>query len=159
MLSHGVSGSMYPSSTSFQSLLANISAAQRPSVPPKSPGSDYMSSVKNGSPPVSPPLLTQSQNTTILQSSMQQNQTSNPPVPSSPTTTLSISPSAISPCDVSTASVSVNSGLQPQQNQSISGSQTPPEDRRSSSIAALRLKAREHELRLEMLRQNGDILS
>lgn len=42
-----------------------------------------------------------------------------------------------------------------------SGSTTPPEDRRSSSIAALRLKAREHELRLEMLRQNGhgDIIS
>lgn len=38
---------------------------------------------------------------------------------------------------------------------------TPPEDRRTSSIAALRLKAREHELKLEMLRQNGhnDVLS
>lgn len=34
-------------------------------------------------------------------------------------------------------------------------------DRRSSSIAALRLKAREHELKLEMLRQNGhgDLIS
>jgi len=33
-------------------------------------------------------------------------------------------------------------------------------DRRSSSIAALRLKAREHELRLEMMRKNGtDLLS
>lgn len=38
---------------------------------------------------------------------------------------------------------------------------SPNDDRRSSSIAALRLKAREHELRLEMLRQNGhaDVLS
>lgn len=37
---------------------------------------------------------------------------------------------------------------------------SPPEvDRRSSSIAALRLKAREHELRLEMMRQNGDLIS
>lgn len=39
---------------------------------------------------------------------------------------------------------------------------SPTDDRRSSSIAALRLKAREHELRLEMLRQNGhapDIIS
>lgn len=36
----------------------------------------------------------------------------------------------------------------------------PPDlDRRSSSIAALRLKAREHELRLEMLRKNGDLVS
>ena len=33
-------------------------------------------------------------------------------------------------------------------------------DRRSSSIATLRLKAREHELRLEMIRKNGtDLLS
>lgn len=41
------------------------------------------------------------------------------------------------------------------------GSSTQPDDRRTSSIAALRLKAREHELRLEMLRQNGhgDIIS
>lgn len=37
----------------------------------------------------------------------------------------------------------------------------PEVDRRSSSIAALRLKAREHELKLEMLRQNGhgDLIS
>lgn len=36
----------------------------------------------------------------------------------------------------------------------------PPEvDRRSSSIASLRLKAREHELRLEMMRQSGDLIS
>lgn len=37
----------------------------------------------------------------------------------------------------------------------------PDVDRRSSSIAALRLKAREHELKLEMLRQNGhgDLIS
>ncbi|CAH1986748.1 unnamed protein product [Acanthoscelides obtectus] len=77
---------LYPSASSFQTLLANISAAQRPkqefsTTPPLSPGS--------GS--------------------------------------------------------------------SASG---PPEvDRRSSSIASLRLKAREHELRLEMLRQNGDLIS
>ncbi|XP_049947480.1 homeobox protein aristaless-like [Schistocerca serialis cubense] len=32
-------------------------------------------------------------------------------------------------------------------------------DVRSSSIAALRLKAREHELRLEMLRNDGDVAS
>ena len=33
-------------------------------------------------------------------------------------------------------------------------------DRRSSSIAALRMKAREHEIRLEMIRKNGtDLLS
>ncbi|XP_049800242.1 homeobox protein aristaless-like [Schistocerca nitens] len=32
-------------------------------------------------------------------------------------------------------------------------------DVRSSSIAALRLRAREHELRLEMLRNDGDVAS
>lgn len=77
---------LYPSASSFQTLLANISAAQRPkqeftASPPLSPGS---------------------------------------------------SGSAVTPPDV---------------------------DRRSSSIASLRLKAREHELRLEMLRQNGDLIS
>ncbi|KAK4879032.1 hypothetical protein RN001_007178 [Aquatica leii] len=78
---------LYPSASSFQTLLANISAAQRPKLPT-------------------------------------QEFTSSPP--------LSPNSSATSPPDV---------------------------DRRSSSIAALRLKAREHELRLEMLRQNGDLIS
>lgn len=77
---------LYPSTSSFQTLLANISAVQRPkqeftASPPLSPGS---------------------------------------------------SAPAVTPPDV---------------------------DRRSSSIASLRLKAREHELRLEMLRQNGDLIS
>ncbi|XP_018324540.1 homeobox protein aristaless-like [Agrilus planipennis] len=81
--------SLYPSTSSFQTLLANISAAQRPKLPTQE---------FSPSPPLSP--------------------------------------------GSSTAPV------------------TPPEvDRRSSSIAALRLKAREHELRLEMLRQNGDLIS
>ncbi|XP_060517034.1 homeobox protein aristaless-like isoform X2 [Cylas formicarius] len=76
---------LYPSASSFQTLLANISAAQRPkqeftTTPPLSPGTS----------------------------------------------------SAVTPPDV---------------------------DRRSSSIASLRLKAREHELRLEMLRQSGDLIS
>ncbi|XP_017774894.1 PREDICTED: homeobox protein aristaless-like isoform X2 [Nicrophorus vespilloides] len=79
---------IYPT-TSFQTLLANISAAQRP----KLPAQEF---------PTSPPLS---------------------PSASAP----------VSPQDV---------------------------DRRSSSIASLRLKAREHELRLELLRQNGgDLIS
>lgn len=85
---------LYPSSSSFQTLLANISAAQRPKL-------------------------------------QTQEFTSSPPL--SPTTATSASSSApVTPPDV---------------------------DRRSSSIASLRLKAREHELRLEMLRQNGDLIS
>ncbi|KYB27272.1 aristaless isoform X1 [Tribolium castaneum] len=79
--------SLYPSASSFQTLLANISAAQRP----KLPAQEFTTS-----PPLSP------------------------------------GGSAVTPPDV---------------------------DRRSSSIASLRLKAREHELRLEMLRQNGDLIS
>ncbi|CAD7078942.1 unnamed protein product [Hermetia illucens] len=116
VLATGMS-SMYPS-TSFQSLLANISAAQRPPVQPpvqqKPPvGVEFIPNVVS-SPPVSPTIAA-----------------ANHPIaaPSAPTTP---------------------------------GSTTPPEDRRSSSIAALRLKAREHEMKLEMLRQNGhggDIIS
>ncbi|XP_065163854.1 homeobox protein aristaless isoform X2 [Atheta coriaria] len=82
---------LYPSASSFQTLLANISAAQQQR--PKMPASQ--------SPPLSPGGASSS--------------------------------APVSPPDV---------------------------DRRSSSIASLRLKAREHELRLEMLRQNGgDLIS
>ncbi|KAL1497094.1 hypothetical protein ABEB36_008107 [Hypothenemus hampei] len=76
---------LYPTASSFQTLLANISAAQRP----------------------------------------KQEFTASPPL--SPGTSTTAAP--------------------------------PDVDRRSSSIASLRLKAREHELRLEMLRQNGDLIS
>ncbi|XP_022910005.1 homeobox protein aristaless-like [Onthophagus taurus] len=82
---------LYPSASSFQTLLANISAAQRP----KLPTPEF-----TASPPLSPGGGGSS--------------------------------TAVTPPDV---------------------------DRRSSSIASLRLKAREHELRLEMLRQNGDLIS
>lgn len=81
---------LYPSASSFQTLLANISAAQRPKLP--------QPEFSSASPPLSPGAST-------------------------------------------------------------AAGQPPEVDRRSSSIAALRLKAREHELRLEMLRQNGDLIS
>lgn len=127
MLPHGV-GSLYPSSASFQSLLANISAAQRPTTLPMkpSPTSEYMTSIPSSSPPISPPISGKGG------SPHHHSQSSAPPPPQS-------------------------SG-----GGSGNPSPTPPvEDRRSSSIAALRLKAREHEMKLEMLRQNGhgDILS
>ncbi|XP_066254012.1 homeobox protein aristaless-like isoform X3 [Euwallacea similis] len=76
---------LYPSASSFQTLLANISAAQRP----------------------------------------KQEFTTTPPL--SPGTSSTVPP--------------------------------PEVDRRSSSIASLRLKAREHEMRLEMMRQSGDLIS
>ncbi|XP_063245077.1 homeobox protein aristaless-like [Bacillus rossius redtenbacheri] len=83
-------------SSSFQSLLANISAAQRPKAPGPS-GEDYH------------------QHAAALLAA-----TAAPASPPAP---------------------------------------APELDRRSSSIAALRLKAREHELRLELLRKNGDLVS
>uniref|UniRef100_A0A182W7F6 Homeobox domain-containing protein n=1 Tax=Anopheles minimus TaxID=112268 RepID=A0A182W7F6_9DIPT len=130
-------GTLYTPTASFQTLLANISAAQRappPAMPPSSKpppsGVDYMA-------PGPPPH-------------------SSGPVPTSPASPP-ISPTAMSPV------VPVpQAALQPPPSQPSTGSSSPPQaDRRSSSIAALRLKAREHELRLEMLRQNGhsDILS
>lgn len=121
-------GAMYTPSASFQTLLANISAAQRaPPVMPSKPSppggsvvtsSDYLSPVGGPPPPASLPT------------------------PASP---------PVSPTSVPVVPAGVPAP----------GSTTPPQDRRSSSIAALRLKAREHELRLEMLRQNGhsDIIS
>ncbi|KAG8247331.1 hypothetical protein J6590_063603 [Homalodisca vitripennis] len=87
----------YTPATSFQSLLANISAAQRPK----------LTAPATVSPPEPEETL--------------------PPSPAGVTTSAPASP--------------------------------PDIDRRSSSIAALRLKAREHELRLEMLRKNGDLVS
>ncbi|XP_055921015.1 homeobox protein aristaless [Eupeodes corollae] len=108
IMAHNMS-SMYSPSTSFQSLLANMSAMPRPQTAPS-----------------------KQVNTEVLSCNLID----------SPT----ISPNAISN--------SINSGLPPRR-------PTPPEDRRSSSIAELRLKAREHEMKLEMLRQNedGDVIS
>lgn len=107
MLPHGV-GSLYSPSASFQSLLANISAAQHSAAHQANSKASLHSEFLTTSASVSPPL-----------------------------------------------SPSVSSG------NTTNGNSSPPDDLRTSSIAALRLKAREHELRLEMLRQNehGDILS
>lgn len=135
LLHPGVNGFYSPASASFQTLLANISAAQRPPtlphLPPKSP-SEYMTSVPvNAALSVSPPI--------------------------SPTDSNKSSTSApLTPINVSSPTASATAQLT-----SVNASTTPPpEDRRSSSIAALRLKAREHEMRLEMMRQNGhDVLS
>ena len=121
---HPSVGSLYsPSaSASFQTLLANISAAQRPNMLNHQSTEFLNASGSAVSPPISPTDSTQS-GPTNQQTSQASNQTQH---------SLS-SPSVSTP---------------------------PPEDRRSSSIAALRLKAREHEMRLEMLRQNGhDIIS
>lgn len=94
--------------SSFQSLLANISAAQRPKLPGSSPvGDDYQHAA------------------------------------------------ALLAAATATAMAPPGSPVPP----SAAPGPAPDLDRRSSSIAALRLKAREHELRLELLRKNGDLIS
>lgn len=174
--------SMYSPSTSFQSLLANMTAIPRP--PPgatlagnKAPlliGSPELHSPNNliASPPTSPSSVTsQSAQVATTVSTAQQH---------SPVITLSLThqsmPPAVAappPPNVPQSAVVMAHHSSSPQHQSSGGtsnsqqanairSVTPPEDRRSSSIAALRLKAREHELKLEMLRQNGhqsDVLS
>lgn len=120
MLPPGV-GALYSPSASFQSLLANISAAQHSNAMSAAKPlqfhathGEFMSSA--GSPPISPQ--------------------GHPSTATNLTTTTT-----------TTASSSISSGG--------SDGASPTDDRRSNSIAALRLKAREHEIRLEILRQNG----
>ncbi|KAK0088876.1 hypothetical protein PV325_010327 [Microctonus aethiopoides] len=110
----------YTSAASFQTLLANISAAQRPKIiraspPPPAPV-----------PPTVPPTTAAPPSAVV-----------NLPPPPAPTT-VTTSP-AESPTDGVTS--------------------LPDIDRRTNSIASLRLKAREYELHLEMLRKNGDLIS
>ncbi|XP_050098309.1 homeobox protein aristaless isoform X2 [Anopheles aquasalis] len=144
-------GPLYAPSTSFQTLLANISAAQRHAPPPGPPpgalpskpspigASDYLG--------VAPQLP--------------------PPPPGQPASGGGGGPGGVPPASppISPTALPPVPGVQPHPGLSGPpvGSSSPPQaaDRRSSSIAALRLKAREHELRLEMMRQNGhsDILS
>jgi homeobox protein aristaless-related len=95
-------GAFYSPTASFQTLLANISAAQRSSETSKPSPEEY-------------------------------------PTSSSSATT---SPALTSTVPIQTASP-----------------QPAKEDLKTSSIAALRLKAREHELKLEMLRQKGHNVS
>ncbi|XP_034097840.1 homeobox protein aristaless [Drosophila albomicans] len=150
--------SMYSPSSSFQSLLANMTAVPHPRPPPmpamaaKPPmlvGSPDLHSPNNhllASPPHSPGShLTQAPP---------------PPPPSqlSPQQLVGISlthqapPPPVSPT-AQTQPVALTLSHSPQRHAARAA--TPPEDRRTSSIAALRLKAREHELKLELLRQNG----
>jgi homeobox protein aristaless-related len=141
LLHPGVGGLYSPASASFQTLLANISAAQRPPtlppMPTKSP-SEYLSSIPVSSAlSVSPPISPTDSNKSST---------------SAPLTPINVSSPTLQASPVSSGTPNVQIGN--------SSSSPPPEDRRSSSIAALRLKAREHEMRLEMMRQNGhDVLS
>ncbi|KAM7351012.1 aristaless related homeobox isoform 1-T2 [Cochliomyia hominivorax] len=161
--------SMYSPSTSFQSLLANMTAVPRPPPmqveQPMHIGSPDLHSPNHliASPPTSPSSVTsqtgpkippQSQNSPGLGlPSMTAHQEIPPVVAAPPPPTVPQSTVVMTH-----HSHQQQPGAQPT---NAIRSSTPPEDRRSSSIAALRLKAREHELKLEMLRQNGhnDVLS
>lgn len=135
LLHPGIGGLYSPASASFQTLLANISAAQRPptlqQLSTKSP-SEYLSSIPVSSAlSVSPPISPTDSNKSST---------------SAPLTPINVS-SPISQTSPNSGSVATTP--------TVHNSSPPPQDRRSSSIAALRLKAREHEMRLEMIRQNG----
>uniref|UniRef100_A0A1B0G4A7 Uncharacterized protein n=2 Tax=Glossina TaxID=44049 RepID=A0A1B0G4A7_GLOMM len=172
--------SMYSPSTSFQSLLANMTAVPRPpSVAAKPPiliSSPDLHSPNHliGSPPTSPASVS-SQPGSAGATPQSLPPVSQIPSISSQASAVSLSlahqtlPAAMNapPHNVPQAPVILPSHHSPQQPVSSTPtgsnvrSSTPPEDRRTSSIAALRLKAREHELKLELLRQNGhnDVLS
>lgn len=180
---------MYSPTTSFQTLLANMTAVPRP---PPAPAQLTIAAVKPpmlisspelhspnhhiASPPISPTAMTMQSMapppTAVAHSHAQQQQGQ-----SSPVLSMSMMHQAAPPQQTAAPSHS-QSPLQlahsPSQHRSSPSSSTvaasmvqvprtgtPPEDRRTSSIAALRLKAREHELKLELLRQNGhgDVLS
>lgn len=88
-----------------------------------------------------------------------------PPVPIPPPASLAPIPPTLQPSQrpvltssPTRSSSSVSPGLT---TGSLSPSASPPSgDRRSSSIAALRMKAREHEIQLEIMRKaNGEIVS
>lgn len=164
---------MYSPSTSFQSLLANMTAVPRhPPMTVKAPihiGSPDLHSPNHliASPPTSPSSVTSQSGQTVAQSSSLSSQHSPGVVLPPMTAHQTIPPGVAAPPPPNVPQSSVVMSHQTSQSQTGAQStnsirsSTPPEDRRSSSIAALRLKAREHELKLEMLRQNGhsDVLS
>ncbi|KAH8413065.1 hypothetical protein KR009_007780 [Drosophila setifemur] len=172
MLPPGMAG-MYSPSSSFQSLLANMTAVPRAPPMGKPPallvGSPDLHSPNHllASPPTSPASGHASQ------SQHQHPAAQAPPPP--PQHSVGVQPAQLSPQQLvgialthqapcgsptQTAPVALTLAHSPQRQlppppPPTQRAATPPEDRRTSSIAALRLKAREHELKLELLRQNG----
>ncbi|XP_016985675.1 homeobox protein aristaless [Drosophila rhopaloa] len=185
MLPHGMAG-MYSPSSSFQSLLANMTAV------PRGPPLGKPAALLVGSPDLhSPNHLLASPPTSPASghaSQHQHNPASHPPPPQAPPQMpVGVQPAQLSPQQLvgialthqapclsptQTSPVALTLSHSPQrqlppppqshQPPPPPRAATPPEDRRTSSIAALRLKAREHELKLELLRQNGhgnDVIS
>ncbi|KAH8369020.1 homeobox protein aristaless [Drosophila serrata] len=175
MLPPGMAG-MYSPSSSFQSLLANMTAVPRAPPLGKPPtallvGSPDLHSPNHllASPPTSPASGHGSQHQHPAHPPPQVPPPPHPvgvqPAQLSPQQLVGIALTHQAPClsPTQTAPVALTLSHSPQrqlppppaQHQAPPRAATPPEDRRTSSIAALRLKAREHELKLELLRQNG----
>ncbi|XP_044581853.1 homeobox protein aristaless isoform X1 [Cotesia glomerata] len=126
---------------SFQTLLANISATQQPKIP--LPGSS------------SPPPTSSSSK--ISASSPTASTSPTLPIIPSTSSVISLPPqsSTKSPVSITETRLPTESTLSSETVKNI-----PADiDRRTNSIASLRLKAREFELHLEMLRKNGDLIS
>ncbi|XP_011503661.1 PREDICTED: homeobox protein aristaless [Ceratosolen solmsi marchali] len=115
----------YTSAVSFQNLLANISASQRPK---------FMRSP--------PAILAHTPSPS----------TAPPPTPSVPGPPPALGPSLLRPSSPRDSSPTSSGQVRNQDD-------LPEVDRRTSSIASLRLKAREYELHLEMLRKSSDRIS
>ncbi|CAG5098105.1 Similar to al: Homeobox protein aristaless (Drosophila melanogaster) [Cotesia congregata] len=125
---------------SFQTLLANISATQPPKIP--LPGSS------------SPPPTSSSSKI----SASSPTASTSPTLPIIPSTSSVIS---LPPQSSTKSPVSITETRLPTESLSSETVKNIPADidRRTNSIASLRLKAREFELHLEMLRKNGDLIS
>ncbi|KAH8402957.1 hypothetical protein KR222_001075 [Zaprionus bogoriensis] len=161
--------SMYSPSSSFQSLLANMTAVPHARAPPMPPSLAAKPPMLVGSPDLHSPnnhqLLASPPNSPSSQQPLPPAQLSPqqlvgislthqaPPPPGSPT--IQTAPVALTLAHSHAHSHAHQQQLAPPPPPPPARTATPPEDRRTSSIAALRLKAREHELKLELLRQNG----
>ncbi|XP_057328908.1 homeobox protein aristaless-like isoform X2 [Microplitis mediator] len=128
---------------SFQTLLANISAAQQPKI------SLHRSSSPTTTTTTSPSIICGS----------------SPAASTSPALSIVPSASAITLPTPQSSTTATNSNAETRSStESLLSTETiknlPADiDRRTNSIASLRLKAREFELHLEMLRKNGDLIS
>ncbi|GAB6021175.1 hypothetical protein CHUAL_003805 [Chamberlinius hualienensis] len=169
----------YPNSTTFQSLLASMSASLRPNMAGGKIIDDFMNAnsgnhnvTSHPSPAklILPTSTSPVDRTNSISPAMTPPPSSQQQQNSNPQTTISRrSPTPNPQCSSSSSSPALSVASDSTAGQSQSNSEirsTSPTgnnktgDRRSSSIAALRMKAREHELRVsQLLRQNGDVVS
>ena len=147
--------------TSFHNLLATLSAHRPAKMAPEMSAADFLSSLSlpafaqlhslpaSGQPAQQPPLVPLAP----LAPQQQQQQQQTTTTTTTTTTAASVAVTTTPPAPSSVSPPISNSGSSLPSGSPLLGH--PEMDRRSSSIAALRMKAREHELRLEMMRKNG----